>query len=47
MRYRPELDLVLRDINLKIEPGQRVGLCGRTGSGKSSVTHYALYVERR
>jgi ATP-binding cassette subfamily C (CFTR/MRP) protein 1 len=37
MRYRPDLDLVLKDISLKIEPGTKVGLCGRTGSGKSSV----------
>ena len=28
---------VLRDINLTIKPGQRVGVCGPTGSGKSSI----------
>lgn len=29
--------LVLRDINLTIEPGQRIGVCGPTGGGKSTV----------
>jgi ATP-binding cassette subfamily C (CFTR/MRP) protein 1 len=38
MRYRPDLDLVLKDICLKIDGGQRVGVCGRTGAGKSSLT---------
>jgi ABC-type multidrug transport system fused ATPase/permease subunit len=28
---------VLRDVNLTIKPGQRVGVCGPTGSGKSTV----------
>lgn len=38
MRYRPDLDLVLKDVCLKIDGGQRVGVCGRTGAGKSSLT---------
>ena len=29
--------LVLRDINLMIKPGQRIGVCGPTGGGKSTV----------
>lgn len=37
-RYRPDLDLVLRDINLHIKPGERVGVVGRTGAGKSSLS---------
>merc|ERR1712216_199308 len=37
MRYRQGLPLVLQGLSLSIEPGQRVGVCGRTGAGKSSV----------
>jgi len=37
MRYRPGLKLVLRDVNLKIPAGAKVGIVGRTGSGKSSL----------
>jgi subfamily B ATP-binding cassette protein MsbA len=28
---------VLRDINLRIAPGQRIGICGPTGGGKSTI----------
>ncbi|KAG0243882.1 hypothetical protein BGW41_001071 [Actinomortierella wolfii] len=37
-RYREGLDLVLKNINFTIQPGERVGIVGRTGAGKSSVT---------
>ncbi|KAI7821503.1 hypothetical protein BC939DRAFT_504298 [Gamsiella multidivaricata] len=37
-RYREGLDLVLREIDLTIKGGERVGIVGRTGAGKSSVT---------
>ena len=35
--YRPDLDPVLRHIDLDIPAGYKVGICGRTGSGKSST----------
>lgn len=37
-RYRPELPLVLKNISLDIKPGEKVGIVGRTGAGKSSLT---------
>ncbi|KAH8702386.1 putative ABC metal ion transporter [Talaromyces proteolyticus] len=37
-RYRPELDLVLKNINLDIKPHEKIGVVGRTGAGKSSLT---------
>ncbi|KAJ6245302.1 multidrug-resistance like protein [Anaeramoeba flamelloides] len=37
MRYRPELDLVLNGISAIINPQEKVGIIGRTGSGKSSL----------
>lgn len=37
-RYREGLDLVLRDINLNIKPHEKIGVVGRTGAGKSSLT---------
>uniref|UniRef100_A0A1I8HV06 ABC-type glutathione-S-conjugate transporter n=1 Tax=Macrostomum lignano TaxID=282301 RepID=A0A1I8HV06_9PLAT len=38
VRYRPGLDLVLRDICAAVQPGEKVGIVGRTGAGKSSLT---------
>ena len=37
-RYRPGLDLVLKEINLDIRPHEKIGVVGRTGAGKSSLT---------
>ncbi|KAA0168773.1 hypothetical protein FNF28_02321 [Cafeteria roenbergensis] len=37
MRYRPELDPALKGMDLEVAPGRRVGIVGKTGSGKSST----------
>ncbi|XP_053376881.1 multidrug resistance-associated protein 1-like [Mercenaria mercenaria] len=38
VRYREGLDLVLKNINVNVKPGEKVGIVGRTGAGKSSLT---------
>ncbi|GAA5915191.1 hypothetical protein JCM6882_001133 [Rhodosporidiobolus microsporus] len=37
-RYRNDLDLALRKISFEVKAGEKVGVCGRTGAGKSSLT---------
>ncbi|KAL0937343.1 ABC multidrug transporter [Colletotrichum truncatum] len=35
--YSDETDPVINNVTLTIQPGQKVGICGRSGSGKSSL----------
>ena len=42
VRYRAELDPVLRGITFKVNPGEKIGVVGRTGCGKSTLM-LALY----
>ena len=37
MRYRPDLEPALRGVSFAAPPGAKVGVVGRTGSGKSSL----------
>lgn len=38
LRYRPGLPLALQGMSFTAYAGQRVGICGRTGAGKSTIT---------
>eukprot|EP00127_Corallochytrium_limacisporum_P000576 Clim_evm3s20 gene=Clim_evmTU3s20 len=41
-RYRPGLEPAVQNLTVSIKPGEKVGICGRTGSGKSTIT-LAMY----
>jgi subfamily B ATP-binding cassette protein HlyB/CyaB len=48
-RYRPDTPDVLRTVNVKIAPGEVIGIVGRSGSGKSTLARLVqrLYVPDR
>jgi len=48
-RYRPDAPDVIRDLKLKIAPGEVIGIVGRSGSGKSTLARLLqrLYVPDR
>ena len=48
-RYRPDTPDVIRSVNLKITPGEVLGIVGRSGSGKSTLAKLVqrLYVPDR
>ena len=37
VRYRPDTQIVLDKINVTINPGENIGVVGRTGAGKSTL----------
>ncbi|KAH9147937.1 hypothetical protein AeRB84_008549, partial [Aphanomyces euteiches] len=37
-RYKPKDPLVLKDVNFHVQSGEKIGIVGRTGAGKSSLT---------
>ena len=38
LRYRPTTDLVLKKCSMKIKAGDKIGIVGRTGAGKSTLS---------
>ncbi|CAH0555483.1 unnamed protein product [Brassicogethes aeneus] len=38
VRYRPGLELVLKGVSFTVKGGEKIGIVGRTGAGKSSLT---------
>ncbi len=43
-RYADDLPWILKDFNLEIKAGEKVGVIGRTGSGKSTLTQILLHL---
>jgi len=47
LRYRDDTELVLKNCSFKIEAGQKIGVVGRTGAGKSTLCNaFTRIVER-
>ena len=38
VKYRPNLPPALKNISLIIKPNEKIGVVGRTGAGKSTIT---------
>lgn len=38
LRYRPNTEIVLNKLSFNVQKGQKIGVVGRTGAGKSTIS---------
>ena len=43
-KYRPNLPEAVKDLNLILNSGEKLGICGRTGAGKSTLASVILRI---
>ena len=44
VKYRHDLPNVIKELNCTINPGEKIGIVGRTGAGKTTIINTLLRV---